>query len=583
MDINTEQRELENTQNVKKSLFDCVEVKGISLKSAKAFFSGRFASLLRSISRLFSFTSSRVYGLSLLSFGILTLFLHLGEYYFMDDPQVEMSSLVIGAAAALLSLLFLFSDKPICIAIQSVKLFDFIVFDFFSINRTHQNDGRSRINGSVGIIFGFLLAVLGFFVPTEYTVLLIVGLLLVITAMVSPEFTYILSLFLFPYLPALPYSSYILAILIAITVISFARKVFVGKRIYSFEIYDFIFVILILTVFVTAVILGGASSTENALLITAFLFGYFPASNMAVNRRIFDCVAGAISASAIPIGIHSIVGYVISLVEGSPVHSRAFFSSPEVFSAYLSAVAVFSLYLAVKRSRPLKKNYYFSVFVLTLITLFTTGIFVVLIALLLGVISLSVIRSRKIPVWCLIFIVPLPIAMFFLDSSVLASISDMFFISPSLENRRLLFDRALDVFFENPIFGIGANNPWGLSDFSSNVYLSLACRFGALALMAVFILLVLRVSHFALFKKYFSDSTISFYAEISMLVWVCMLVIGGFSDIFADIEMLYFFIAVFSVGSAALRLAKKEKEEMIIYYRELGTSDLAEIDITLKK
>ena len=116
MDTKSEFNEVDKKET-KKSLFDPSEIKGISLKSAKTFFSGKIARALRSVSKFFSFTSSRVYGLAFLSFGILTLFLHLGEYYFMDDPQVEVSSLVIGAVFTLVSLLFLPSDKPICSAI----------------------------------------------------------------------------------------------------------------------------------------------------------------------------------------------------------------------------------------------------------------------------------------------------------------------------------------------------------------------------------------------------------------------------------------------------------------------------------
>ena len=582
MDINVKTAE-ENTENIKKSLFDPVEVKGISLKSAKAFFSGRFARMLRSISRLFSFTPARVYGLAFLSFGILTLFLHLGEYYFMENPKVEVSSLIIGAAFVILSIFFLPSDKPICTAVQSVKLFDFIVFDFFLISRMNQSDGKSRINGAVGIVSGFLLAVLGFFIPTEYSVLVILGLLLVITARVSPEFPYIISLFLFPYFPILPYSSYILALLVTVTMISFVRKVFVGKRIFSFEIYDFLFLLLIMSVFVTAVILGGSASTERALLTVLFLVGYFPASNMAVNRRLFDCVASSLTVSAIPVALYSIVSYIISCVSGAPESSKAFFGSSEIFAAYLCAVVTFALFLAVNRRRKLKKAYYLGVFILALLALVTTEMLVLLAVLILGLISLGIIRTKKIHCILLIPVALLPVGLLFVGDSVLSKISEIFYVSPALTERKLSAYGAFDFFVRNPILGTGINNPFTSSDFSSSLYLGMACRFGVLAFTVFLLLMILRVCHFSLFKKYFSDSTVNFYAEISLLASVCMLVIGSLADIFADIEMVYFFVTVFSVGSSALRISKREKEEMRSYYRELGRSDLAAIDVTLKK
>ena len=76
----------------KKAFFDAVDIKGLSSKRARAFSAGRVAKLLRLISRYLAFTPARVYGLTFLSFGVLTLFLHLGGYYFMDDPRIEASS-----------------------------------------------------------------------------------------------------------------------------------------------------------------------------------------------------------------------------------------------------------------------------------------------------------------------------------------------------------------------------------------------------------------------------------------------------------------------------------------------------------
>ena len=166
MDMNHSASHEESSAVQKRGLFDSVEIKGLSAKKARAFSSGRIAVLMRRLSRLLAFTSARVYGFASLSFGILTLFLHLGEYYFMKDPVVAVSSLIIGAVFAVLSLPLLISDKPLCIALQSVRLVDFIVFDFFSINRMQYREGEKELNSAWGIISGFLLSVFGFFLPT---------------------------------------------------------------------------------------------------------------------------------------------------------------------------------------------------------------------------------------------------------------------------------------------------------------------------------------------------------------------------------------------------------------------------------
>jgi len=243
----------------------------------------------------------------------------------------------------------------------------------------------------------------------------------------------------------------------------------------------------------------------------------------------------------------------------------------------------FALFLTVNRVRKLKKAYYLGVFILALIALITTQMLVILAVLILGLFSLGIIRAKKIHSILLVPIAVLPVGFLFVRDSVLSKISEIFHVSPGLTERKLSAYGAFDFFADNPILGTGINNPFTSADFSSSIYLGIACRFGVLAFTVFFLLMILRVCHFSLFKKYFSDSTVNFYAEISVLASVCMLIIGSFADIFADVEMVYFFVMVFSVGSAALRISKREKEEMRSYYRELGRSDLAAIDVTLKK
>ena len=299
----------------KRGIFHSFEIKGISAKAARAFSAGRISKLIRRISRILAATSARVYGCASLSFGLLTLILHLGEYYIKEDPQVRLSSLVIGIVFTVLSMLLFLSDKPIALALQNNRLTDFIVFEFFSINRMQSVDNERKISYLFGVVFGFIPAVLGFFFPTEYVAFAIIALVFTVISFVSPEFPYIFSLLIFPYLSLIPYSEWILAALVLTALLSFARKVLVGKRVYSFEIYDALLAIFVIAVIVTGVILGGSESTEKALLILIFALGYIPATNIAVNRRLCDCVAGAVVASSLPISMYSTVKCVVGFVK----------------------------------------------------------------------------------------------------------------------------------------------------------------------------------------------------------------------------------------------------------------------------
>lgn len=562
----------------KNAFFDAIEVKGLSTRAARVFSKGRAARIIKLISKLFLFTPARIYGLVFLTFGVLTLFFHLGEYYFLDGASVA-SSLVIGAIFTFLSVFLIISDKPICIALQSVKIIDFIVFDFFSVSRVQKSEEEMRIPAVAGVIFGVLLAVLGFFLPTEYAALVIIGLILLTVAMVSPEFPYLLSLMLFPYVSLIPNADVIFAAIVCLAVISFARKVLIGKRIYYFEIYDFLFLFFILSVYIGNVIVNKGLIDGNALLTLIFALGYIPASNMAVNRRLFDCVSGAVETSAIPIALYSVVRYVSELIFYERTPSRAFFASSEILAVYLSVVVIVALYFSVKRTSIVKKRYYFGVFLLSLLALLTTECFAILVVLLCVAATFFAIKHKAIPSYCIFVVLALPVVLFFLSAPILTSISDALSITPSLTYRREIIIYAFSVFFDNFFFGgVGV-----AGTFVQNVYLATACRFGIFGLLTFLILLVIRMLHLNVYKRYFSDSTVNFYVEITTLAAVAMLIFGMYFDIFGETYMFYFFVSLFATGSAALRVSKKEKDEKQSYYKDLRRSYSAQIDVFLKK
>ena len=584
--MNTESSQVFSEDNVssknEKGFFDSIEIKGLSAKSARFFSTGKFAKFLRFVSKLLAFTPARVYGLFFLSFGVLTLFLNLGEYYFMENPRVSLSSLAVGAFFAVISVFLIISDKPICIALQSVRVIDFIVFDIFSINRMQKSDGEEKkISGAVGIILGLLLSVLCLFVPAEYLGLGLLGLIFAAVAMTSPEFPYIFSLLIFPYLSLIPHSSWIFIFLIVLTVISFVRKVLVGKRNYSLEIYDFLFLFLILAVLLTGVILGGSASTENSLLIIFFALAYIPASNMAVNRRLFDCISGAVSAASIPISLYAVIRYVTELIFFERTAAKAFFDSSEILAVYLFTIAIFSLYPALKRTNIVKKSYYFAVFALSSLALLTTECLLIFVVFVFTFAAYSIISSKKTPCYLLFLVLLLPALLWLIGDTALLSLSETFSITPSLYERKERAGASLSFFFNNFFLG-GADSVFTEGDFSYNVYVGLGAGFGVLAILVFVLLIVLRVLHLSLYKKYFSDSTVDFYVDISALALVSLLVFGTYIDVFSDIEMLYLFVSVFATGSAALRVSKKEKEEKLSYYRDLGSSDHAAIDVSIK-
>ncbi len=565
----------------KRGMFHSFEIKGVSAKAARAFSAGRVSKLVRRISRILAATSARVYGCASLSFGLLTLILHLGEYYIKEDPQVRLSSLVIGIIFIVLSMLLFLSDKPISFALQNNRLTDFIFFEFFSINRMQAVENERKIPLLFGVVFGFIPAVLGYFLPTEYVAFAIVALVFVVISFVSPEFPYIFSLLIFPYLSLIPYSNWLLAALVLTALVSFARKVLVGKRVYSLEIYDALLSLFVIAVMINGVILGGSESTEMALLILIFALGYIPATNIAVNRRLCDCVAGAMVASSVPISIYSIVKCAIGFAKGLPEPSLVWFESAASLAAYLSVVAMFSLYLFAERRRKIKKAYYFTVFLLAAVALVATQYFAIPIVIIISLVLLTVIRSKKLPKLLILPFIFLPLALYFLPSSALNTVSDFLGISPSLLSLRETLVEFFPYISDKIFLGMGGEAFLEGANPTFNTYLALIARFGIFATLIFFVMLLVRIRHLAVYRKLSDGGTVSFYVEMCSLASLAMLVFGDFADIFSNASFVYFFISVFAIGNAALRISKKERDLRHSYYKDSGSSEYAAIDVTL--
>ena len=568
-------------ESVKAHIFGFIETKGISSKNAKTFFRGRISTALNTFSRILAFTSARVYALSALSFGLLTLFLHLADYYFRSDPHVELSTLIIGAAFAALSIPLFLSDKPICMALQSFKLTDFVIFEFFSVNRMqsveHQGKGLPPI---AGVILGALPAVAGYFTSVPVAVIAVASLIFCGIAMASPELPYIFSLLIFPFLPLIPYSSLILCALVGITLLSFGRKVILGKRVYAFEIYDILVVLAVFAVIITGVILGGSNSTPIALYTAVFVLSYIPAANIAVNRRLCDCVASAIVVASVPVSIFAIIDGIVNLSTGNGLCAKGWFASPELLCVYLTVASLFSLTLSVERKKPANRILYSLSFYVSFLAIILTGYFAFIIALLIGILSFMIIRSSGVPKILLIFSLALPFAVFLLPASVLSAISDALSISPTLNEVYSSVLSSAQLFGDN-LFGIGANGYEAGEYPMFNTYFGIFCRFGIGVMVITVLFLLLRLRHHTLYGRFFQSSVVGFYVNASSLAVILMLVYGTYTDIFSDVNNVYFFISLLAMGAATLRISRKEREDRLSYYKDLRSFDSSVIDVTI--
>jgi hypothetical protein len=61
-----------------------------------------------------------------------------------------------------------------------------------------------------------------------------------------------------------------------------------------------------------------------------------------------------------------------------------------------------------------------------------------------------------------------------------------------------------------------------------------------------------------------------------------LLAFGSFNYLFSDITVLYLFWCVFGIGSGALRVAKREHDDRIMYFEDEKSFDSAVINLNLR-
>ena len=570
-------------------IFSGKEISGIG---AAKILKGKAARALNFLGRSFAYSSTRSYGCFMLSFGLLSLLLHLGEYYFADEPEVAVP-LIIGAILSCLSVPLLVFDRPMCIALQDFPVTDYILFEFFTIKRMHRGVNHTTVSPLLAVFFGFIPAIVGFFVPIQWVVLALVILILTVVAFTTPEFPMILMLLILPYIPFFPSAKeeIIVLSLSVIMLLSFALKVAIGKRVYSFDIYDALIFLMILFIFIGGIAGYGDASFKNSLIKIVLLLGYFPAANLITNRRLADCAINAVIISAVPITALSIAEFFMKIKTDSsyiPKGIYAFFSSPSVLAAFLLVSALLTLSFFIQKKNKLKKAAYLTVFVAELFALGLVMQPAAWLAILLTAVAYFVISSRKIPTDVLVLLFLLPHLLLLIPARALDAVSNFLGTSPSFSEKLDSYKKALSVFSENLGLGvgIGSDSYEAASDGASAIFnnlLGIATELGVVVLALFLITVVLRMRHISYYRAYVRASNVKIAYESTALVMLALLIFGVDAYIFSDTTVFYLFWVVFGICTSTLKTAKREYDDRISYYSDSRSSESSVIDVQIQK
>ena len=548
------------------------------------------------ITRLLSYTQSRTYGALLCVFGLLSLVIHFVKDYVGGYGELSISTIVIGSVISLLSIPFFVSDKPLSVALQNNTITDYVFFEFFCIRRMHKNGSERGMSPVVGIILGVILAALGAVVPL-WTVTLGIGIAVYLfLTFLSPEFSFFSIFLIMPYL-SFDTNGIFLAVLVAITIISYARKVVLGKRVYYFEQYDVGLFLMLFCILISGIFVKGIDSFVSSVVMILLGMGYVLASSLVTNRRLADCLINAVIISAIPVSIIAITEASMKLVQ-SGISSfdgvSATFDKPYTLAMFLLISLAFSTYFVDVRRRRAAKVLYAVTAVINFVALFFTLSFWAFGALIIGAIAFAVQKMRHgagLMLFILSFITYglLFVPHKYIDMVATKQIVDTIGLSDSMQR----WQDSIYMLKEHLFLGVGIGEDSFITEMSNyvvgfdyhnsgNFLLEIACEAGIISLFAFIMIYVIRLKHRRIYQPYVKNSHVSKISSYTTAITVTLMVYGAFNYIWADMTMYYLFWCVFGLGSAALRVAKTEFDDRVAYFSDGSAEDSSSIDISIR-
>ncbi len=575
-------------------VFKSKEISGIGSAGTLRLLRGSGSRILNFLGRCISYTSTRSYGSFLLSFGLLSLLLNLGEYYFRSAHEVSLTSLITCLVLCALSVPLLIVDRPLCVLMQDLAFTDHLFFEFLSIKRMHRNVKHVTIPPLLALFIGFIPAVVSFFLPMNYVILTIVLAAVALIAMTSPEFSMMLTLLSLPYIPALPYPGVILCSMSLLTLVSYGWKVILGKRVFNFDIYSVIVLLLGVVALISGMISEGDGALSHSFVFFILILSYFPAANMISNRRLADNAINAVILSAIPIMALSVIEFIVEHPGTSytpPTHSTegvsVFFTSPDALCAFMLVAVVSTLTFMIEKRNKFKKAFYFIVSILEIAVLGLLLLPEAWLAVVISSLVYPIIKSKRIPIDLVLLFIPLPLLIFAVPSSALDRVSNFFGAEFSFSERLKGYTEAFSVFTDNVPFGTGlgvsAYMKNAISDRGGifNTLLGVATQLGVIALFLILAITVLRMRHLSYYRLYLRNSLVEVTGEMTAIALVALTSFGMLTDLFADRTVLYIFFTVLGISSAALRTAKKECDDRQGYYGDSRSSESSALDIGL--
>ena len=588
-----------DVKNTQRSRFFSYRISG-SFNERFGFGYGKFMRMFDKFSHRLAITSARAYGALLLVFGFLSLAVELINSYLNHTVTLAISSVIMSIACILVSVALLTQEKGLADSIKSKKITDYIFHEFFCIPRMREVGAKNEEKGislRYFVLIGLLMALPTVYVSNTMVLLVALAIVFIYMSLISPEFSFLMTFLAMPYMSIMPLHEVILSCMVGVTLISFLRKVSLGKRVYFFEKYDLLLFGLLLFILISGIFIKGMDSFLNSLVMILLAVGYVLTSSFITNQRLADCVIKVVIISSVPVSVVAIIQFIRNyIVAGNLANTeavRSTFKSPSVLSVFLIVVLLFGLYFMSQSKDSLAKFIYFLILVLNLFALFATRSVFAFAALLLSVIT-YVAQSMHHGAKALVGIcAAIPYTFLFLPERILRVIEDL----PVLSNlgfgkfvSRWMIGR--EMLLDNLFFGIGIGDDCFTQEIPkysenaaytdvSNFLLEIACEAGIFALVLLLYLFWVRIVHRSRYRHYVKHSGIAPVAKVASAVVFALFIYGSINYIWADMSMYYLFWCAFGMGSATLRIARQEYDDRVDYYNDGRRAESASVDIDL--
>ncbi len=556
----------------------------------------RVTGAIKRVTSALGFTTLRAWGVFLLALGLMSVILNLSMGY-ANNIASDMSVVIVGAVISILGIFLVPFDSAAGLSFAEFALTDYIFFEFFSLRRAQKKEGARGIPVFILFLFGIALGTLSLAVPLWVIVCVLGGILYLILGFSSPEFSFFVTFLSLPYLSFIKDTYLVITILVGVSALSFARKVFVGKRVYHIEQYDILILLFLIPVLLSGIFHGGAESFRGALMTVVFALGYVLSSSLITNRRLADRTAFSVVLSAIPLSVYVIVEAIIAIAKGGLSDFTGVsgsFSTPDNLAVFLLVAGILTLYIVVSTSHIGVFFLYLGLFAVIQTALIATLCVWALVAQIFALIAYGVLKLRRFTRVLLVVLCLAPYALMFLPASWLGFLDGVPMIS-SLDLGAFIerWQISLRLFLDNILLGIGigpecfgsASAEYGaVLGFgnSGSFLLQIGLESGVFALVLFILIFAVLLRHQSSYRHYVKHSSVRYFAAFTLVTLVTLFVFGAFEYIWDDAVSGYLFWCVLGVCTAALRISKHDYDDRVGYFSDVRSYDSSAIDIDIE-